>query len=49
MSIANGEHFTWLDHVKTIINECAFAYIWNTETFVNSNWMCLTIIRNLQD
>jgi hypothetical protein len=43
------EHFTWLDNVKKILNECGFAYIWNTQTFVDPNWFRLTIIRNLQD
>jgi hypothetical protein len=45
----NVEHFTWLDNVKKILNECGFAYIWNTQTFVDPNWLRLTIIRNLQD
>ena len=49
MSIKNVEHFTWLDNVKKILNECGFAYIWNTQTFVDPNWLRLTIIRNLQD
>ena len=49
MSIKNVEHFTWLDNVKKIINECGFAYIWNTQIFVDPNWRRLTIIRNLQD
>ena len=49
MSIKNVEHFTWLDNVKKILNECGFAYIWNTQTFVDPNWFRLTIIRNLQD
>jgi hypothetical protein len=34
---------------KKILNECGFAYIWNTQTFVDQNWLRLTIIRNLQD
>ena len=49
MSIKNVEHFTWLVNVKKILNECGFAYIWNTQTFVDPNWLRLTIIRNLQD
>ena len=51
MSIKNVEHFTWLDHVKKILNECGFTYtcIWNTQTFVDPNWLRLTIIRNLQE
>ncbi len=49
MSIKSMEHFTWLDNVKKILNECGFAYIWNTQTFVDPNWLRLTIIRNLQD
>ena len=49
MSIKNVEHFTWLDNVKKILNECGFAYIWNTQTFVDPNWLRLTIIRNLHD
>jgi hypothetical protein len=35
--------------LKKILNECGFAYIWNTQTFVDPNWLQLTIIRNLQD
>jgi hypothetical protein len=35
--------------LKKILNECGFAYIWNTQTFVDPNWLRLTIIRNLQD
>jgi hypothetical protein len=49
MSIKTVEHFTWLDNVKNILKECEFAYIWNTQTFVDPNWLRLTIIRNLQD
>ena len=49
MSIKNEEHFTWLDNVQKILNECGFTYIWNTQTFVDPNWLRLTIIRNLQD
>ena len=35
--------------LKKILSECGFAYIWNTQTFVDPNWLRLTIIRNLQD
>jgi hypothetical protein len=42
-------HTSHPDNVKKILNECGFAYIWNTQTFVDPNWLRLTIIRNLQD
>ena len=48
MSIKNGEHFTWLDHVLKIINECGLAFTWNTQ-ISNLNWLRFAIIRNLRD
>ena len=29
----------WLKFVQNILNECGMLYIWNTQTFIHSNWI----------
>ena len=43
-----GRTFNVAKSCQKILNECGFAYIWNTQTFVDPNWLRLTNIRNLQ-
>jgi len=35
--------------VKGILNECGLAYIWNTQTFQNTEWLKLNIKQTLRD
>jgi hypothetical protein len=36
LSNIEGKNFIWLSSVKDILNECGLAYIWNTQTFQNT-------------
>ena len=36
LSNIEGKNFIWLSSVKGILNECGLAYIWNTQTFQNT-------------
>jgi hypothetical protein len=44
-----GKNFIWLFSVKGILNECGLAYIWNTQTFQNTEWLKLNIKQTLRD
>jgi hypothetical protein len=37
MYTVNDANLPWLKNVHNIINECGLAYIWNTQTFINSD------------
>ena len=37
--------FIW----HNIINECGLAYIWNTQTFINSDWFISLVKQTLKD
>ena len=37
----------WLSSVKGTFNECGLAYIWNTQTFQNTEWLKLNIKQTL--
>ena len=37
--------FIW----HNIINECGLAYIWNTQTFINSDWFTSLVKQTLKD
>jgi hypothetical protein len=39
LSNIEGKNFIWLSSVKGILNECGLAYIWNTQTFQNTEWL----------
>ena len=41
--------FTWLKFVQNILNECGMPYIWNTQTFINSNWIVNAVKLSLTD
>ena len=43
LSNIEGKHFIWLFSVKGILNECGLAYIRNTQTFQNTEWLKLNI------
>jgi hypothetical protein len=36
-------------NVHNIINECELAYIWNTQTFINSDWFISLVKQTLKD
>ena len=39
MSYVYELEFPWLKFVQNILNECGMPYIWNTQTFINCNWI----------
>ena len=39
LSNIEGNNFIWLSSVKGILKECGLAYIWNTQTFQNTEWL----------
>jgi len=41
--------FTWLKFVQNILNECGMPYIWNTQTFIHSNWIVNAINLSLKN
>ena len=47
--IVNDANLPWLKNVHNIINECGLAYIWNTQTFINSDWFISLVKQMLQD
>ena len=49
LSNIEGKNFIWLSSVKGIINECGLAYIWNTQTFQNTEWLKINIKQTLRD
>jgi hypothetical protein len=49
LSNIEGKNFIWLFSVKGILNECGLAYIWNTQTFQNTEWLKLNIKQTLRD
>jgi hypothetical protein len=32
-------NFSWLNSVKTILDECGFSYIWETQIFISEVWL----------
>jgi hypothetical protein len=47
LSNMEGKNFIWLSSAKCILNECGLAYIWNTQTFHNTEWPQLNIKQTL--
>ena len=46
MYTVNDANFPWLNNVhKNIINECGVAYIWTTQTFINSDWFISSVAK----
>ena len=44
----NDANFPWLKNVHNIINECGLAYIWNTQTVINSDWFISLVKQTLK-
>jgi hypothetical protein len=49
MYAVNDANFPLLKHVHNIINECRLAYIWNTQTFINSDWSISFMKQTIKD
>jgi hypothetical protein len=49
MYTVNDANLSWLTNVHNIINECELAYIWNTQTFINSDWFISLVRQTLKD
>jgi hypothetical protein len=49
MYTVNDANLPWLKNVHNIINECELAYIWNTQTFINSDWFISLVKQTLKD
>jgi hypothetical protein len=45
----NGDtNLNWVDFIRTILNECGFTYIWETENVNNKEWLkCVVKQRSL--
>ena len=39
----------WLRHVKSILDNCGWSYVWNNIFFVNKTWLHETVKQNLID
>jgi hypothetical protein len=42
-------NFSWLNSVKTILDECGFSYIWETQIFISEVWLKSNIKMRLHD
>ena len=42
-------NFSWLNIVKTILDECGFSYIWETQIFISEVWLKSNIKMRLHD
>jgi hypothetical protein len=42
-------NFSWLNSVRTILDECVFLYIWETQIFINEVWLKFNIKMRLHD
>jgi hypothetical protein len=49
MYTVNDANLPWLKNVHNIINECGLAYIWNTQTFINSDVFISLVKQTLKD
>jgi hypothetical protein len=49
MYTVNDANLPWLKNVHNIINECELAYIWKTQTFINSDWFISLVKQTLKD
>ena len=48
MYTVNDANPPLLKNVHNIINECELAYIWNTQTFINSDWFISLVKQTLK-
>ena len=49
MYTVNDANFPLLKNVHNIINESRLAYIWNTQTCINSNWFISLMKQTIKD
>jgi hypothetical protein len=49
MYTVNDANLPWLNNVHNIITECGLAYIWNTRTFIISDWFISLVQQTLKD
>ena len=46
----NGDtNLSWLYFIRTILNECGFTYIWETENVNNKQWLKCVMKQRLLD
>ena len=41
--------FSWLSSVKTILDECGFSYIWDTQICISEIWLKFMARETLQN
>ena len=44
-----GKTFVWLDHIRNIFNNCGLSFIWDTQTFINTEWLLANLRQILKD
>ena len=49
MSINDNVNFSWLNRIKTILNECGIPNVWETQSFINCKWLVSFIKLRLKD
>ena len=42
-------NFSWLNSIKTILDDCVFSYIWDTQIFISEVWLKFNIKMRLHD
>ena len=45
-SIRNNNVYGWLQHVKTILDECGLSYVWYNQTFAGSSSALANLVEN---
>jgi hypothetical protein len=44
-----GNKNPWIICIKSILNECGLSYIWENQTFVNTEWLKIEVSQILRD
>jgi hypothetical protein len=49
LSNTQNANFSWLNSVQTILDECGFSYIWETQIFISEVWLKSNIKMRVHD
>ena len=46
---SDNANFIWFNKIRNILNECGMFNVWDTQTFINSNWLHSSVKLKLKD
>ena len=49
LNLVNSMNLPWITSIQNVLDMCGLSYVWNTQTFINKDWIVKAVKLSLKD